>query len=184
MKKTSKTLSVSSQTATSVNNAPEPIINAGGVQMTKQGFDTLKAELEELVHVTRQQVIENLQIARAQGDLSENAEYDIARERQATVEQRISEIENILLNAQIIEQTKSFSVVVGVIVTIEDLATKKHQTIQLVNAVEADPFLEVKKIAITTKIGEALIGKRENDVISFYDNKNKLVQYKIHKIKT
>ena len=75
--------------------------------MTEEGLQDLKNELDQLVNVTKLEVIEELQAARAQGDLSENADYDAARDRQAQVESRIKEIENQIKNAEIISEKKS-----------------------------------------------------------------------------
>ena len=75
--------------------------------VTEEGLQDLKNELEELIHVTRNEVIEELKSARAQGDLSENADYDAARDRQAQVESRIKELEHMIRNAEVINEAKS-----------------------------------------------------------------------------
>lgn len=92
--------------------------------VTQEGYDDLKRELDELVHTVRPQVIVELQEARAQGDLSENADYDAAREHQAQVEARIHEVEAILKQAEIIEEDESAKEIVriGSVVTLKDLS--------------------------------------------------------------
>ena len=90
--------------------------------VTQEGLDELRAELENLVHVVRPEVIVELQEARAQGDLSENADYDAARDHQARVEGRIKELESLIKNAQIIEEGEggTKTVRLGSTVTIKD----------------------------------------------------------------
>ena len=83
-------------------------MNLEKVYVTQQGYEDLLKEYETLVHVTRKEVIEELQAARAQGDLSENADYDAARDRQARIEARIREVESMLNNIEIIDDKKYF----------------------------------------------------------------------------
>src|SRR5699024_6542098 len=100
--------------------------------VTKEGLDELLKEQDNLIHVVRQQVIVELQEARAQGDLSENADYDAARDHQARVEARILELENMIANAVIIEEDKeavsSKSVTLGSTVKILDLSDNTEET--------------------------------------------------------
>lgn len=91
------------------------------IYVTEEGLQDLKNELETLVHVTRNEVIEELKAARAQGDLSENADYDAARDRQAQVESRIKELEHTIRNAEVITEVKSTKFVrLGSTVEIEE----------------------------------------------------------------
>ena len=94
------------------------------IRVTQAGYDELKKEQEHLIHTVRKEVIEDLQAARAQGDLSENADYDVARDRQAKVEARIRELESIFNNIEIIDEHKGGSRVVklGVKVTVQSLS--------------------------------------------------------------
>ena len=89
--------------------------------LTQEGLDKLNAEYRNLIDVERPQVIEALQNARAMGDLSENADYDAARNRQAEIEGRINEIENILANAKVVEAGKTKAINISNTVTFEDL---------------------------------------------------------------
>ena len=112
--------------------------------VTKEGLDELLKEQDNLLHVVRDEVIRELQEARAQGDLSENADYDAARDRQARVEARIRELEAMIANAEIIEEDKSKStaksVGLGSTVTILDLSTNEEETYSIVGSIEADPL--------------------------------------------
>ena len=109
--------------------------------VTEEGLQDLKNELEELIHVTRNEVIEELKSARAQGDLSENADYDAARDHQAQVESRIKELEHMIRNAEVISESRSTKYVrLGSTVEIEELDTHNKLTYTMVGSVEADPL--------------------------------------------
>ena len=105
------------------------------IYVTEEGLQDLKNELETLVHVTRNEVIEELKAARAQCDLSENADYDAARDRQAQVESRIKELEHTIRNAEVITEVKSTKFVrLGSTVEIEELDTKEKHILQAYRA--------------------------------------------------
>ncbi|MBQ1482096.1 MAG: transcription elongation factor GreA, partial [Erysipelotrichaceae bacterium] len=109
--------------------------------VTEEGLNDLKNELNTLIHVTREEVIEELKAARAQGDLSENADYDAARDHQAKVEARIKELEHQIKNAEVITETKKTNFVrIGSTVEIQELDTKNKLTYKIVGSVEADPL--------------------------------------------
>ncbi len=133
--------------------------------ITKKGFDALKAELDRLRKIERPKVIEAIAEARGHGDLSENAEYDAAKERQGFIESRISEIESKLADARIIEISgrTSETVVFGATVSVieQDSQAKKHYT--LVGQDEAD--MKFSKISVQSPVGRALIGKRVGDFV-------------------
>jgi len=135
------------------------------IPITKHGAELLKQELQNLKHVERPSVINSISEARAQGDLSENAEYDAAKEKQAFIEGRIQELEGKLAAAQIIDPSTldvEGRIVFGATVEIEDLENGKKATYQIVGDDEAD--LEANKISISSPISRALIGKEEGDV--------------------
>lgn len=135
------------------------------IPITKRGAELLKEELQNLKHVQRPAVINAISEARAQGDLSENAEYDAAKEKQAFIEGRIQELESKLAAAQIIDPSSldvEGRIVFGATVELEDLEDGKKVTYQIVGDDEAD--LEVGKISISSPISRALIGKEEGDV--------------------
>ena len=129
------------------------------ITITKRGREALESELRNLIDVVRPEVIEQLKAARAQGDLSENADYDAARDKQASVEHRISEIENILSNCEVIDDRPLDSKVVslGTKVTFKDLSDNTEHTVDIVGSVEANPLEGL--ISNECPIGSAMIGK-------------------------
>lgn len=136
------------------------------VPITVYGAQLLKDELQRLKHVERPAVINAISEARAQGDLSENAEYDAAKERQSFIEGRIAELEGKLSAAQIIDPTlldAEGRVVFASTVTLEDLERGDRFTYQIVGEDEAD--LKVSKISISSPIARALIGKYAGDEV-------------------
>lgn len=138
------------------------------IPITKRGAELLKEELHRLKHVERPAVINAISEARAQGDLSENAEYDAAKEKQAFIEGRIQELEGKLSAAQIIDPSTldvEGRIVFGATVELEDLEDGKKVIYQIVGDDEAD--LENGKISISSPIARALIGKEEGDVATF-----------------
>jgi transcription elongation factor GreA len=134
------------------------------IPITKRGAEKLKAELHRLKTVDRPGVIQAIAEARAQGDLSENAEYDAAKDRQGFIEGRIQEIDSKLSAAQIIDPTTVDAggrVVFGATVELEDEATGDKVKYQIVGEDEAD--LKQGLINVSSPIGRALIGKEEGD---------------------
>jgi transcription elongation factor GreA len=135
------------------------------IPITKRGAEKLKEELHRLKTVERPGVINAIAEARAQGDLSENAEYDAAKDRQGFIEGRIQDIESKLSAAQIIDPSSvdaGGKVVFGATVELEDEATGDAVTYQIVGEDEAD--LKLGLINISSPIARALIGKEEGDV--------------------
>ena len=134
-------------------------------KLTKAGYKKLEEELRTLIDVTRDEVKQQLAEARAQGDLSENADYDAARAKQAEVEGRIKELEFILNNAEIIEESnkKGNRVALGNTVTLKFLETGEEKEYTIVGSVESDPFNG--KISNSCPLGAAIVGKAVNDVI-------------------
>ncbi|GAB2896352.1 transcription elongation factor GreA [Paralcaligenes sp. KSB-10] len=136
------------------------------IPLTARGAERLQVELHRLKTVERPEVINAIAEARAQGDLSENAEYDAARERQGFVEGRIQELESTLSNAQIIDPSAldvEGKAVFGATVEIEDLASGERVTYQIVGDVEAD--IRSNLISVSSPVARALIGKGEGDVV-------------------
>lgn len=143
-------------------------------QLTAEGKAELENELEEL-KARRGTIAEKIANARDYGDLSENAEYDAAREEQGQVEARIGDIEDILQNSTLITQPKSVtSVQVGTTVTLE--TNGKKVTYQIVGPVEADPL--EGKISNESPIGMALLGKKQGDIAETETPKG-LISYKV-----
>ncbi len=139
--------------------------NKNIVYVTKEGLAELETELSNLVTVVRAEVIEELQAARAMGDLSENADYDAARDRQAKVEARIREIELMLQNIEIIVEKKGASKVVklGTTVTIVDLSDDQEETYTIVGSVEADPLNG--KLSNVTPLAIALLERKVGETV-------------------
>jgi len=135
------------------------------IPVTVQGAELLKSELQRLRSVDRPNVIQAIAEARAQGDLSENAEYDAAKERQSFIEGRIAEIEAKLANAQVIDPrtlNAEGRCVFGATVKVEDLDSGDVSTYQIVGDDEAD--IKSGKISVSSPIARGLIGKSEGDV--------------------
>ena len=137
------------------------------VPLTKRGAALLRDELQRLKSVERPAVVNSIAEARAQGDLSENAEYDAAKEKQGFIEGRIAEIESKLAGAQVIDPTAVEAdgrVIFGATVELEETATGDMVTYQIVGDDEAD--IDHGLISISSPIARALIGKSEGDVAS------------------
>lgn len=130
--------------------------------LTQEGYDKIVAEHDELVSVRRKEISEKLKEARAFGDLSENAEYDAAKDEQAEVEERIFKLENMIKNAKIIDEetTTNEFVTVGSKVTVKNLDNNEKMVFTIVGTTEADPFNG--KISNESLVGQNLIGKKKN----------------------
>ncbi|PJE33008.1 Transcription elongation factor GreA [Pseudooceanicola marinus] len=134
------------------------------VPMTRTGFQQLEAELKQLKSVERPEIIRAISEAREHGDLSENAEYHSAREKQSFIEGRIKEIEGLLGLAEVIDpKTLSGSIKFGATVTLVDEDTDEEKTWQIVGEQEAN--IEKGLLNIRSPIARALIGKEEGDSV-------------------
>jgi transcription elongation factor GreA len=134
------------------------------IPMTVHGAERLRAELQRLKSVERPAVIQAIADARAHGDLSENADYDAAKERQGFIEGRIAELEGKIANAQVIDPSKLDAdgrVVFGATVEIEDLDSGDRVRYQIVGDDEAD--IKAGKVSVNSPVARALIGKSEGD---------------------
>ena len=149
--------------------------------MTKDGFDKLKSELDELKQKQRPQVIKAISEAREHGDLSENAEYHAAREKQSFIEGKISELENKISRAEIIDPKtiNSSSVTFGATVQIIDLENGNQQEYKIVGVDESD--IEKKLISINAPICKAMLNKNIDDVFQV-ETPNGSKEYQIKKI--
>jgi len=138
--------------------------------VTQEGYDTLVKEQYHLIHTVRNEVIVELQEARAQGDLSENADYDAARDHQARVEARIQELEAMIKNAVIVKDTEGASgeltVKFGATVKILDLSDNTEMEFQIVGSQEADPLNG--KLSNATPMGESIMGAKVGDVVTIH----------------
>lgn len=135
--------------------------------VTKEGLDELLKEQDRLIHVVRDEVIRELQEARAQGDLSENADYDAAREHQAQVEARIRDLEAMISKAEIIEEDKTSgrkkTVSLGSKVIIHDMEADVDETYTIVGSIEADPLNG--KLSNITPLASAIIDHKVGEVV-------------------
>lgn len=138
------------------------------VPLTKRGAELLKEELKQLKSVERPAVVQAIAEARAQGDLSENAEYDAAKEKQGFIEGRIAEIESKLAQAQVIDPTTlnvGERIVFGATVVLEDQDSGEQVTYQIVGEDEAD--IKDGLVSFSSPIGRALISKEVGDVAEY-----------------
>lgn len=136
------------------------------IPVTKQGFEALKKELENLKKVERPQNLNAIEEARAHGDLSENAEFAAAKDRQGFIEGRISDLEFKLANVDIIETDKlpKDRAVFGCKVVLENIETGEDVSYQLVGPDESD--IENGRISVTSPLGKAIIGHKPGDELS------------------
>lgn len=155
---------------------------ADEVYLTRQGFHKLQSQLETLKTTERQKIAKAIGEARAQGDISENAEYDAAKEAQGYNEARIAELETKLSNVRIIENENipSDKVFIGAIVTLEDLDNDEQLTYMLVSPEEAS--YEENKISVFSPIGKGLLGHKAGETLEIKVPAGTL-KYKIKKIK-
>ncbi len=135
------------------------------VLLTQEGYDKLVSEHEYLITVRRPEVSEHLKEAKSYGDLSENAEYDAAKNEQVEVEERIAKLEAMIHNAKIIseEEITGETVNLGLTVKLKDLKTKETFSYTIVGVTDADPLND--KISNESPVGKALIGKKKGDKV-------------------
>ena len=132
--------------------------------LTEEGLEEIKRELDELKLVKRPEVINALKDARAQGDLSENAEYDAARDEQAVIEARIKDLEAMLERAVVITKVDTDVVSIGTKVTLEYVDDDDTEEYSIVGSQEADPF--TNKISNESPIAKAIMGLKVGSVVS------------------
>ena len=135
------------------------------VILTPEGLEELKAKIEHLSTTRRQEVAERIRAAREFGDISENAEYDDAKNEQAMLEKQISDLEDKLRSARVIDTPGSGDMVtVGVTVHVKDQKTDKSQKYKIVGSAEANPGEQ--KLSNESPVGRALLGRKRGDVVS------------------
>ena len=152
-------------------------------QITAEGLQKLEEELAQRKSVIREEILERIKEARAQGDLSENSEYDQAKEDQGKNESRIVELEQMIKTAVIIDtsaSSKEGKVSLGCTVVLKDMETGEEETYTLVGTTEADPF--DNKISNESPVGKAVIGKKIGDVVVAITPAGEL-SYKILEVK-
>jgi len=146
--------------------------------LTKEGYDRLKAELDEMKTKGRDEVARAIAEAREKGDLSENAEYDAAKDAQGMLELKINEMEKVMANARVLDESQLDTSKVTVLskVTIRNVKTKKDVTYQLVSESEAD--LKLKRISVNSPIGQGLLGKVIGDIATV-DTPNGKIEFEV-----
>ena len=152
-------------------------------QITAEGLQKLEEELAQRKSVIREEILERIKEARAQGDLSENSEYDQAKEDQGKNESRIVELEQMIKTAVIIDtsaSSKEGKVSLGCTIVLKDMETDEEETYTLVGTTEADPF--DNKISNESPVGKAVIGKKIGDVVVAVTPAGEL-SYKILEVK-
>ena len=151
------------------------------IYLSKKGYDDLREELNKLKTVDRPNVISQIAEARDKGDLSENAEYDAAKEAQGLLEARIAKLEVDLSNSRVIDESKLDNSKVSLlsVVTIKNLANNSEMSYTIVSESEAD--LSQKKISASSPIGKGLIGKEVGDIADIVVP-NGTIQFEILKI--
>ena len=133
--------------------------------LTQAEYDALEKEHEYLIHVETPPVIADLNLARSQGDLSENADYDAARDHQARVAARISEIENILHNSVITATATGNEAGIGSTVRFQDLLRNREEVVRVMGNTGANPFGEVVSVSNESPLGKAIIGSSVGDTV-------------------
>ena len=150
--------------------------NKNTVYLTQEGLDNLKKELDELINVRRPENVQAIKEARALGDLSENAEYDAARNEQAVIEARIKQLEKMLENASIITEVSTDTVSIGNTVKIKYIDDDEEDEYQIVGSQEANPF--ESRISNESPIAQALFDHKVGDIVTV-DSPNGAYQVEI-----
>lgn len=153
------------QSTTPVQTQTQTNAHANKEYLSKEKFSQLTTELENLKFTKRKEVAEELEFAKSLGDLSENAEYHEAREAQAALEDRISQLESILANAEIVATHHSSVVEVGSVVNVQKISDKTKKTYTIVGSEETDTA--AGKISFKSPLGQALLGKKKGDEFTF-----------------
>lgn len=150
------------------------------IYLTAEGLKELKEELNELINVKRPENIQAIKEARALGDLSENADYDAAKNDQAEIEGRIKRIEKMLENVEIIEKVNTGVVSLGTTVSIKYCDDEEEDEYQIVGSQEADPFMS--KISNESPIAKAIMNKKVGDIVEV-ESPNGVYKIEITEIK-
>ena len=138
--------------------------NKNTVYLTQEGLDDLKKELDDLINVRRPENVQAIKEARSLGDLSENAEYDAARNEQAQIEARISQLEKMLENVSIISDVNTDTVGIGNTVSIQYVDDDEEDEYKIVGSQEADPF--ESRISNESPIAQALFNHKVGDIVT------------------
>ena len=160
----------------SLTNAKMEPMSSSDVLLTQEGYDKLKAELEQLKSVERQRIADAIREAKSHGDLKENAMYHEAKLNQKRLETRIADLERAINSAQIVVRPDHSGAHLGSLVTVKDLKWNDELKLKLVGDFEADPTMDL--ISITSPLGAALLGKEVGDEIE-YEAPAGVMKYKV-----
>lgn len=133
--------------------------------MTEEGYKKLQQEIEHLESVERPRISQQIADARDKGDLSENAEYDAAKEAQGMLEMKISQLKELFLNARILDESRINTESVQILTKVTLLNTKTKQEMDYSIVSESEANLKERKISVSTPIAKGLLGKREGDIV-------------------
>jgi len=133
--------------------------------MTEEGLANLKKDLERMVHVERPAISQQIAEARDKGDLSENAEYDAAKEAQGLLEMRIAKLEDMIANARIIDESKIDTSQVQILNKVKIKNTKNNQQVEYTLVSESESDIKNGKISVATPIAKGLLGKKVGDIV-------------------
>ena len=152
--------------------------------LTAEGLEDLKAKIDHLATVRRREVADRIKEAREFGDISENSEYDDAKNEQAMLEKQIADLEDKLRNARVIDETAvtADAVAVGVTVHVKDQKTEKSNKFKIVGSAEADP--SGHKLSNESPVGKALMGRKRGEIVSVAVPRGPARKLKITKIET
>jgi transcription elongation factor GreA len=152
--------------------------------ITQEGLEKLKEEIEQLSTVKRREVAERIKEAREFGDISENAEYDDAKNEQALLEQRIAQLEERLRRSEVVDENNvdTTAVGVGTVVHVKDQKSGDSQKFQVVGSAEANPIEH--KLSNESPIGKALMGHKRNDIVTVETPRGPKKKLKITKIES
>ncbi|MCD6450499.1 MAG: transcription elongation factor GreA [Thermotogaceae bacterium] len=146
------------------------------IRLTREGYEKLKKELEELRHILIYEISERIKEARELGDISENSEYEAAKDEQGRISSRIMEIEELLNSAEIIDKTDNEHVDLGSWVVLKNISTGEELKIRIVTPQEADIFNG--KISVDSPIGKSIIGRKVGEKVKVNSPKG-VVEYEI-----
>lgn len=151
------------------------------IYLTKEGFDRIKSELEDLKSRGRQEAAQAIAEARDKGDLSENAEYDAAKDAQGILEMKISEMEGRIASARIVSSDQISTDQVNILTTVKLKNLKINKSIEYTLVGESEADLKERKISVTSPIGKGLLGKKEGEVAEI-QTPGGIIKFKIEKI--
>lgn len=151
------------------------------IYLTQEGYDKIKAELEDLKSRGRQEAAQAIAEARDKGDLSENAEYDAAKDAQGMLEMKISEMEARIASARIVNSSQISTEQVNILTTVKLKNLKINKSIEYTLVGESEANLKERKISVTSPIGKGLLGKKEGEIAEI-QTPGGIIKFKIEKI--